>query len=405
MDCGIPDLDYAPFAFNDHRIVNTVVFHSHLCKSIKKFILKLAAKISPIFASNKLENSNSTSVLKLKKTPITDDYRITKNVLGIGMNGKVVECFHKITNEKFALKILLDSSKARREVNLHWQARNCENIVGVIDVYDNTYKENKCLLMVMECMEGGELFKFIQNRTEGVFTERKAAEIIRDICKAVSHLHAMNIAHRDLKPENLLYTQQNNTSILKLTDFGFAKKESLSNSLQTPCYTPYFVAPEILGTGKYNKSCDMWSLGVIIYLLLCGFPPFYSSKRGLAISPGMKNRIRNCQYYFPTLEWKYVSEDAKDLIRGLLKVDPSQRFTIEDVLNNKWIARYTNVAQTPLYSHNVFNGKKEKWIDIQEEIARSFETMRDDDDQVYVKDLEKSNNSLLKKRLQCSETF
>jgi len=97
-----------------------------------------------------------------------------------------------------------------------------------------------------------------------------------------------------------------------------------------------FSAPEVLGPEKYDKCCDIWSLGVIMYILLCGFPPFYSN-HGLAISPGMKKRIRSGQYEFPKPEWNNVSQDAKDLIRGMLKTDPNERYTIDDVIKNKWI--------------------------------------------------------------------
>mgnify|MGYP002649319431 CR=1 FL=1 len=103
-------------------------------------------------------------------------------------------------------------------------------------------------------MEGGELFQRIQDRAENAFTEREAAEIMRDICKAILYLHSLNIAHRDVKPENLLYTRKDPTGILKLTDFGFAKETTQMLQLQTPCYTPYYVAPEVLGPEKYDKS-------------------------------------------------------------------------------------------------------------------------------------------------------
>lgn len=186
-------------------------------------------------------------------------------------------------------------------------------------------------------MEGGELFQRIQDRQDGAFVEREAAQIMHEICLAVKYLHDLNIAHRDLKPENLLYTTPSQTAILKLTDFGFAKETFIKDTLQTPCYTPYYVAPEVLGPEKYDKSCDIWSLGVIMYILLCGFPPFYSN-HGLAISPGMKKRIRTGQYDFPNPEWQNVSQSAKDLIKGMLIVDPTGRLTIEQVMKNLWIA-------------------------------------------------------------------
>ncbi|XP_040484688.1 MAP kinase-activated protein kinase 3 isoform X2 [Ursus maritimus] len=202
-----------------------------------------------------------------KKYAVTDDYQLSKQVLGLGVNGKVLECFHRRTGQKCALKLLYDSPKARQEVDHHWQASGGPHIVRVLDVYENMHHGKRCLLIVMECMEGGELFSRIQERGDQAFTEREAAEIMRDIGTAIQFLHSQNIAHRDVKPENLLYTSKEKDAVLKLTDFGFAK-ETTQNALQTPCYTPYYVAPEVLGPEKYDKSCDMWSLGVIMYILL-----------------------------------------------------------------------------------------------------------------------------------------
>ncbi|KAJ9579447.1 hypothetical protein L9F63_024446, partial [Diploptera punctata] len=225
----------------------------------------------------------------------------------------------------------------------------------------------------------------------------KAAQIMSEICLAVKYLHDMNIAHRDLKPENLLYSKPDQTGILKLTDFGFAKETFSKDTLQTPCYTPYYVAPEVLGPEKYDKSCDIWSLGVIMYILLCGFPPFYSN-HGLAISPGMKKRIRTGQYDFPDPEWKNVSQDAKDLIRGMLCIDPTQRLTIDQVMPNKWIAQYTEVPQTPLHTGRMLREAEDIWPEVQEEMTRSLATMRVDYDQVHIKNLDNTNNPLLNKR-------
>jgi len=297
---------------------------------------------------------------KIKKTPITDDYRLSSTVLGLGINGKVVECHSKANGKKYALKALRDSPKARREVDLHWRASACEYIVKIVDTYENVFNGHKCLLIVMECMEGGELFSRIQQRADNAFTEREAAKIIYQICKAIEFLHTNDIAHRDLKPENLLFANPNPESELKLTDFGFAKEVNAGKSLQTPCYTPYYVAPEVLGPEKYDKSCDMWSLGVIMYILLCGYPPFYSN-HGAPISPGMKKRIRNGQYEFPKQEWSRVTQDAKDLIKGLLKTDPDDRLIIREVMANKWISQYQMVPPTPLVSVQVL--KEDRRLD------------------------------------------
>ncbi|XP_029631238.1 MAP kinase-activated protein kinase 2 isoform X2 [Salmo trutta] len=303
------------------------------------------------------------SKLEFKRNAVTEDYKITTQVLGLGISGKVMECYCKKTGEKCALKILYDSPKARREVELHWRVSGGPYIVHILSLYENMHQGKKCLLIIMECMEGGELFSHIQARGDQAFTEREAAEIMRDIGTAIEYLHHMDIAHRDVKPENLLYTTKETNGVLKLTDFGFAKETTLHNSLQTPCYTPYYVAPEVLGPEKYDKSCDMWSLGVIMYILLCGFPPFYSNT-GQAISPGMKQRIRMGQYKFPNPEWAEVSEEAKQLINQLLKTDPNERMTIGQFMNHPWINQSMVVPPTPLHTSRVLTEDRELWDDV-----------------------------------------
>ncbi|KAK7102429.1 MAP kinase-activated protein kinase 2-like [Littorina saxatilis] len=343
----------------------------------------------------------TSNILEAKKHPISDDYRLTGTVLGLGINGKVLECHNRVSGNKYALKVLKDVPKARRELDLHWRAchhPNAQHIVQIHDVYENNYSGQRCLLVIMEIMEGGELFTRIQERADTAFTEREAAATIYSIVKAIDHLHSMNIAHRDLKPENLLFTNKSLSSVLKLTDFGFAKEINSYKSLQTPCYTPYYVAPEVLGPEKYDKSCDMWSLGVIMYILLCGYPPFYSN-HGAAISPGMKKRIRNGQYEFPNPEWSRVSPEAKDLIRGLLCTDPDMRLTIQQVKHSKWVSDNTLVPQTPLMSARVLREEEEVWMEVQEEMTNALATMRVDYDQaINIKGLGQSNNALLKKR-------
>merc|ERR1711971_194164 len=335
------------------------------------------------------------SSLETKKNSITDDYTISQTVLGLGINGKVVEVKAKSDGHKYALKILKDSAKSRREVELHWKSSSCKHIVNIKDVYENSQKGQKNLLVVMECMGGGELFNAIQEKQS--FNEREAAELIKDICIAVKLLHDMNVAHRDLKPENLLYSSKDNLGVLKLTDFGFAKETHIRDTLQTPCYTPYYVAPEVLGPEKYDKSCDIWSLGVIMYILLCGFPPFYSN-HGLPISPGMKKRIRSGQYEFPKPEWTNVSSDAKDLIKGCLKTNPEERLTIDQVIQNKWVSQYNAVPPTPLLTSDVLKEENELWPDVQEGMSLALREMRVDQDQPFtVKNPKLDSNSALAK--------
>nr|XP_006631241.1 PREDICTED: MAP kinase-activated protein kinase 3 [Lepisosteus oculatus] len=324
--------------------------------------------------------------LEFRRNAVTDDYKVSSQVLGLGINGRVLECSDKRTGDKCALKILYDSPKARREVELHWRVSGGPYIVRILALYENMHHGKKCLLIIMECMEGGELFSRIQVRGDQAFTEREASEIMRHIGTAIHYLHHMSIAHRDVKPENLLYTTKESNAVLKLTDFGFAKETTLHNSLQTPCYTPYYVAPEVLGPEKYDKSCDMWSLGVIMYILLCGFPPFYSNT-GQAISPGMKRRIRMGQYEFPNPEWAELS------VLSVLRLCPAGVTDCLSVFQQSMV-----VPPTPLHTTRVLMEDKEMWDDVKEEMTSALATMRVDYDQVKIKDLDTSSNPLLNKR-------
>ncbi|KAE8611925.1 hypothetical protein XENTR_v10012637 [Xenopus tropicalis] len=224
------------------------------------------------------------------------------------------------------------------------------------------------------------------------------------LCLAACRVGSCSLASRreatkhSLKePENLLYTHKDSNAELKITDFGFSKETTVQNALQTPCYTPYYVAPEVLGPEKYDKSCDMWSLGVIMYILLCGYPPFYSNT-GQAISPGMKKRIRMGQYEFPAPEWNDVSQEAQQMIQHLLKTDPTERMSITQFMNHPWINQSMVVPQTPLHTARVLQEDKEHWDEVKEEMTSALATMRVDYDQVKIKDLNSSTNKLLNKR-------
>merc|ERR1711983_481464 len=356
-------------------------------------------KIDCTFHASHLEIMATTgsprSSLETKKTPITDDYSISQNVLGLGINGKVVEVKAKSDGQKYALKILKDNTKSRREVELHWKSSACKHIVNIKDVYENSQKGQKNLLVVMECMGGGELFQRIQEKQ--AFNEREAAELMKDICIAVKFLHDMNVAHRDLKPENLLYSSKDSLGVLKLTDFGFAKGTHVRDTLQTPCYTPYYVAPEVLGPEKYDKSCDIWSLGVIMYILICGFPPFYSH-HGQPISPGMKKRIRSGQYEFPNPEWANVSAECKNLIKKCLKTNPQERPTIDQVIENTWISQYDIVPATPLVTSEVLREDTDQWQDVKQGMSLALQEMRVEDKTPKLKNPTDSKNSMLEKR-------
>lgn len=330
------------------------------------------------------------SEIRIRRNLIIDDYEILSDVLGIGISGKVRCAKRRIDGRKFALKVLRNVPAALREIQLQHICRHI-HVVGIIDVYDNTYDEQSCLFVVLELMAGGALFDRIKR---GPITEREAAYIMRDIGTAVAHLHSFNIAHRDIKPENVLYTED---GVLKLADFGFAKQnnEGDDRPLKTACYTHYYVPPEILQRVHYDKSCDMWSLGVVMYILLCGFPPFYS-EGGRDFSAGMQRRIRSGNYSFPSPEWNKVSREAKDLVSKLIVTDPNCRLTIEEMMQHEWISQCSLVPKTPLYNPSQI--ADEQIEEMQEAMGKELTGMRMANDDLHIKPLAESNNRILTRR-------
>eukprot|EP01135_Chromosphaera_perkinsii_P005880 Nk52_evm13s370 gene=Nk52_evmTU13s370 len=335
--------------------------------------------------------------LQPKTDAITKYYEVTDTTLGIGVNGKVKLVKDKQTGKSYALKILDDRPRSRMEIDLHYRCSTHPNVVQILDVFENMFEQKRKLLMVMECMQGGELFERLQEQTN--FTEAEAAKTMRSLASVVQHIHSLNIAHRDLKPENLLYLSKSADAVVKLTDFGFAKE--VDSILKTPCYTPYYVAPEVLRTevrktGSYDKSCDMWSLGVILYILLAGYPPFYS-EGGYNISPGMKRRIRLGQYDFPEEEFGGVSSAAKDLIKSLLHTDANARMTITEMVEHPWISGVMNVPQTPLKSARILQEDRDGLAEAKEELTQALASMRVDAT-LTLKPMQDASCALLNKR-------
>ena len=359
----------------------------------------------------------------IKSHSITQDYDIKWNrKLGSGISGPVRKCINKTTGEEFALKILLDRPKARKEVTLHWLCSGSDHIVRAVDVYSNEVVlpgesiAKKRLLLVMELMEGGELFEYITTKQH--FTEKEASKILKQIAHAVHYCHNRNIAHRDLKPENLLLHQKPSETtniVIKLADFGFAKVDN--GDLTTPQFTPYYVAPQVLEAQKrqkdirlgqrspgspyfYDKSCDMWSMGVILYIMLCGYPPFYSEIPHQPITQRMRKRIMAGEYNFPDNEWKNISASAKDLIQKLLCVDASQRITVAELLSHPWLTS-NNVPPTDLPSPgNMMN--KEALDQIKAYHSEFLQDLRREEEGFYLKPIGKSKNKLLQSRMQAA---
>lgn len=182
----------------------------------------------------------------------------------------------------------------------------------------------------MDLMTGGELFDRIVMKDH--YTELEAKKALYQIVVAIKYCHEKNIVHRDLKPENILYETPDDNSPLKLGDFGLATMLRPNQLMTVACGTPGYVAPEILRGIAYGKEVDIWSIGVILYILLCGFPPFYDDNNKKLFA-----QIVAANFSFPDPYWTNISQNAKDLVNKLLVVDPTKRLTAEQILQHPWM--------------------------------------------------------------------
>ncbi|XP_036287678.1 serine/threonine-protein kinase DCLK3 [Pipistrellus kuhlii] len=252
--------------------------------------------------------------------------------IGDGNFAVVKECRHRETGQAYAMKII-DKAKLKGKEDmvdseiLIIQSLSHPNIVKLHEVYETDAE----IYLIMEYVQGGDLFDAIIEHVK--FPERDAALMLTDLCKALVHMHDKNIVHRDLKPENLLVQRNEDKSMtLKLADFGLAKH--VVRPVFTVCGTPTYVAPEILSEKGYGLEVDMWAAGVILYILLCGFPPFRSLERD---QDELFDIIQLGHFEFLAPYWDNISEAAKDLVSRLLVVDPKKRYTAHQVLKHPWI--------------------------------------------------------------------
>lgn len=267
--------------------------------------------------------------IQAKKDSIESIYSFKpdKDMLGSGTYGAVFVATHKVTKEPRAIKAIAKSKVKnpetfKNEIEI-MKKLDHPNIIKLYEIYEDV----RYIYLVMELCKGGELFERISNK--GHFTEKEAMDLFSQIIHALYYCHSFNICHRDLKPENFLYLNDAEDSPIKVIDFGLSKIAQADSEMSTRAGTPYYISPEVLD-GKYNQSCDIWSAGVILYILLCGYPPFYGNS-----DREILDAVKTGDFNFEGEEWESVSDDAKDLISKML-TKPAQRLTASQVLEHTW---------------------------------------------------------------------
>jgi len=307
----------------------------------------------------KKRTASSTS---LASNTFQEIYRLTDEVLGQGAYASVQTCVNIFTDVEYAVKIIEKvptHSRARvfKEIDLFHHCQAHKNIIQLVEYFE----EQERFYLIFEKITGGRLLDHIESRK--FFTEQDAALVIKDVAAALEFLHSKGIAHRDLKPENVLCVHKDKLNPVKLCDFDLGsgiKFHSGGGSdttpfLQTPVGSAEFMAPEIVEAFiedteddfKYDKRCDLWSLGVMMYILLCGYPPFSGScgaKCGWAdggdcqwCQLNLFHNIQKAKFHFPKRDWAQISLEAKDLIKKLLVKTARNRISAEDVLNHPWL--------------------------------------------------------------------
>jgi len=301
----------------------------------------------------------------ITRTPgsVKDKWTKVKD-LGSGSYGKVYRVENKITKEHRACKELskkkiADIEKFNLEISI---MSKCDhpNIIKLYEIYED---ERKIYLIMEECV-GGELFDRILSRIDAgkMYSEKEAASIFKQLMSAVAYCHSQGICHRDLKPENILFLTKDENSPIKVIDFGLSKifgekapidknKKQKKKDMSTRVGTAYYVSPEVL-KGNYDEKCDVWSAGVILYILLCGDPPFNGETDN-----DIYRAISKKNFEFPEQQWKNISKDVKLLIVHMLS-DPDKRYTAKEVLNDPWVVKEAPNAKGNLSDINIESLKK-----------------------------------------------
>lgn len=283
---------------------------------------------------------------------LEDDYEMTKDVLGSGYNGVVKKAVarggSKDKNgmmQKYAVKAFKFANvppdkRAQLEAEVEiFLSMDHPHITRLYDVYESP----DFLYLVMECMDGGELFDRITERKR--FSEVDAAEAVWQMLLALNYIHSHGIVHRDVKLENFLYDSKGSDH-LKLIDFGFSKVWDPNVKMRVSCGTLSYVAPEVLEQ-SYTSKCDMWSLGVVTFILLSGYMPFSGPEKE------QTQRISEGRYTMKPERWGKISKEGVDFVKALLQVDPTARLSAQAALEHTWVANRKQKSKTEIDSNVV----------------------------------------------------
>ncbi|KAL2133927.1 hypothetical protein VTI74DRAFT_1345 [Chaetomium olivicolor] len=263
--------------------------------------------------------------------------------LGNGHFATVFRCVEKATGTLYAVKRFTKTPGVEDRSKKEGLQQEIAMLMGIshpnILCLKETFEEPEAVYVVLELAPGGELFKYIA--THQKLTEAETRKVFLQLFDGIKYLHDRNMVHRDIKPENILLMDEDLNNV-KIGDFGLAKIVGEASFTTTLCGTPSYVAPEVLVDNrnrKYTKAVDIWSLGVVLYICLCGFPPFSDELMAPDFPYTMQDQIKQGRFDYPSPYWDPIGDPALDLIDGMLVVDPNKRFTIDQCLAHPWLTQ------------------------------------------------------------------
>ncbi|KAL3800881.1 hypothetical protein ACHAW5_002032 [Stephanodiscus triporus] len=277
----------------------------------------------------------------IKYTNIEHKYRVDRRVLGTGSHSSVRVGIDRATGQRYAVKSVRKSDHKpgglKREIALLREVMH-HSIIRLVDVFEDANNVH----IVTDLCTGGELLDKIVRKSRGgdndapCFTEDEAARVIYQVLDAVSYMHERDIVHRDIKPENILFRTAEEDSPIQIIDLGLSRKhiENVDKPMSTFVGSPYYVAPEVL-QNRYDRLCDLWSVGVVAYILLCGYPPMNGPSDAAVLAA-----IRRGLFVFPFKDWHRTSRESRDFIGLLLQKDPRRRLTAWQAMNHPWILKH-----------------------------------------------------------------
>lgn len=287
-----------------------------------------------------LTQDNCPLAIDIKKDVLTQNYDVQSRPFARGKFAQVRRCVHKETNKSYAAKTIKKRRRANdvthdimHEIRVLLTTNQSDRIVRLYEVYETPTE----FVLMLEMAEGGELQRVLDENDS--IAEHHCRRLVRQIVEGVQHLHRFNIAHLDIKPQNILLTNCFPSGDVKLCDFGISRLLTKGAELREIVGTPDYVAPEILQYEPIGLASDMWSIGILTYVLLSGHSPFTGDNKQETYC-----NITNGPLDFPSYLFGCVSEEAKDFIRKLLVRDPKGRLNCQDSLKHIWLASESNVC-------------------------------------------------------------